>query len=299
MKAKKNIYYLADTNPNKDKGGIAYKIYKQMVLLKNNEKKITFIPISRKKGKINKCLSLLPFYSSKKGLEKLKNINDNSDVYIRYFFSDYNLVHTLKKFKKRNPKSKIAIEVPTYPYDGEKILPKNRPDYWKDKIWRKRLYKYVDKIVTYSDDKQIFKIPTLNISNGIDIKKTDIRKPQKSNSLNLIAVAKFGLWHGYDRMIKGLAEYYNKDGRKRNIKFYIVGYGDKKTEENYKSLIKEYNLQSKVILTGEKNGEELDYYYNLCDIGIDSLGRHRSKVYYNSSMPVMSGESDKREFLIS
>ncbi|MFK5655764.1 hypothetical protein ACIA4K_04025 [Lactobacillus delbrueckii subsp. bulgaricus] len=40
----------------------------------------------------------------------------------------------------------------------------------------------------------------------------------------------------------------------------------------------------KVSMVGKKEKEELDYYYNICDIGIDSMGRHRSNVYYNSSL---------------
>lgn len=282
---KKKIYYLANTKPSKFKGGIAYKIYKQMELLTSNGFDSHFIYIHENKNKLEKILSLLPLYSSNKVLNKLNTITDNSDIYIRYFFSDFKLIHTLKKYKRNNPQSKIAVEIPTYPYDGEKMLLKTRPAYWKDKFWRRKLHTYVDRIITYSDDNIILKTPTINISNGIDTKVVKLRVPKENSQvINLIAVAKFGLWHGYDRMIEGIHNYYRDTGQKRDIKFYIVGYGDKKVELQYKELIKKYHLDDHVFLVGKKFGKDLDYYYNICDIGIDSLGRHRSNVYYNSSL---------------
>lgn len=283
---KKNIYYLANTKPNPQEGGIAYKIYKQLKIFNKNGLSTHFICIKNKTNFLEKVMASLPLGSFKLGLDNLDSIENYSDIYIRYFFSDYKLIKKLRIIKQRSPKSKIAIEIPTFPYDGENMLLKTRPAYWQDVIWRKQLYKYVDKIVTFSDDDYIFNIPTIKISNGVDTNKIHMRIPSSQNNdvINMLAVAKFGFWHGYDRMIEGIHRYYTGNGKKRKIVFYIVGYGDKKVESQYQEMIEKYNLEDKVKLVGKKEGKDLDYYYNLCDIAIDSMGRHRSKVYYNSSL---------------
>lgn len=114
----------------------------------------------------------------------------------------------------------------------------------------------------------------------------------------MIAVASLGFWHGYDRMIMGLAEYYNsKEKDKRNIVFHLVG--DGKELDKYHRMIEKYYLEDHVILYGKKVGQELDHLYDKCDIAVDTLGRHRSKIFYNSTikgkdylmkgLPIISG----------
>lgn len=278
------LYYLANTKPSKSDGGISYKIYRQINIMKKGGMDVKFCLVKNKTKFSQKVFASLPFCSFKYGLEELNNINEPCDFYIRYFFSDFVFINKLKLIKTKFPKSKIAVEIPTYPYDGEKMLSKRKPGYWKDQFWRRRLYRYVDKIITFSNDDYIFNIPTINISNGVDIQKISIRQPENSKeSINLLAVAKFGFWHGYDRLIEGLYNYY-RSPQKKNVNFYIVGYGNKAIENEYRELIKRYKLQKHVFLLGKKTGAELDALYNKCDIGIDSMGRHRSHVFYNSSL---------------
>lgn len=278
------FYYIANVKPNKNKGGIPYKIYKQMTLLKNNGYFTKFIYLPDKSTTVGKIVSCFPLCSFKQNFDTLNKLDKNSKIYIRYDFCDYQIIKKLKKIKENDPATKVAIEIPTFPYDGENRSLKMKPLLIKDRFWRKQLYKYVDKIITFSNDDYIYGISTIKISNGVDTNRIKIRSPKKTDSINLVAVAHFGFWHGYDRMIEGLHKYYNGKGKKRNIKFYIVGYGDKKTENKYRELIKNYNLQDRVVLTGKKFGKDLDYYYDICDLGIDSMGRHRSSVYYNSSL---------------
>ena len=49
-------------------------------------------------------------------------------------------------------------------------------------------------------------------------------------------------------------------------------------------MINKYKLNEKVFLLGPKFNKELDEIYNQCVIGLDSMGRHRSGVFYNSSL---------------
>lgn len=81
---------------------------------------------------------------------------------------DGDLIFALKKIRKIAPSIKIFWEIPTYPYDHEGKDLKMLPLKIKDKLWKKYLFKYVDRIVTHSDDDYIFDIKTIKASNAID-----------------------------------------------------------------------------------------------------------------------------------
>ena len=151
---------------------------------------------------------------------------------------------------------------------------------------RKRLSEYVDVVLTYSDDKEIFGIRTINVSNGVDAKKISeclSRFPHPDDSkIRFMACAQFNLWHGYDRAIEGLYQYINSKDSNKNIELIMVGEGA--SLESYKALVKKYKIQNYIKFTGKLYGEELTRVYSLCNIGLDSMGRHRSGVYYNSSL---------------
>lgn len=312
MKNKK-LYFVTNftqTNPYD-------KVSEQVNMFNNSGFDVTYIDVARKNNTLKKVLSSIPFINLKSDFSKFTKVRSNSCIYIRYFGSDYKFISYLRKLRRNTNNVKIAIEIPTYPYDGEvkydtliNIL-KSIPNHIKDKVTRRFLYKYVDRIVTYSDDKSIFRIKTINISNGVNLKRILPKKvSQNTKSINMIAVAKFGFWHGYDRLIKGLGRYYNSGIKnKRDIKLYLVGPGDSKVLEDYKLLIKKYKLYDKVILTGKKYGKELARVYDKCELGIDSLARYRSGVTYNSTLkgkeylakglPIISGvktELDNMQF---
>ncbi len=114
----------------------------------------------------------------------------------------------------------IVVEIPTYPYDREKQSGLLWDILFKiDKIYRVKMNGVVDRIYTYSEDNQIWGIPTICSSNGIDFDLVSIRKVEKKReSINLIAVAGLAKWHGYDRILRGMGEYY-KEGEKRECSF--------------------------------------------------------------------------------
>lgn len=58
-------------------------------------------------------------------------------------------------------------EIPTYPYDMEHKGISSIFVLFIDKIYRKKLHKYVDRIVTLTDDEKIFNCKTLKITNWI------------------------------------------------------------------------------------------------------------------------------------
>jgi hypothetical protein len=173
--------------------------------------------------------------------------------------------------------SKVVMEIPTYPYDSEYKAQGISNQIFQDKIFRNRLSKQLDAIVTFSDYEQIFGQRTIRISNGIDFDSVKMKTTinDTSKELNLIGVAEIHEWHGFDRLIKGLANYYSKP-QDYIVKFHVVGYFFSLGIENeFKKIISDNHMEDFVILYGKKHGEELDRLFNKCDFGIGSLGRHR------------------------
>ena len=145
-------------------------------------------------------------------------------VYIR---SDHNAnpftISMVRKMKKAG--MKVVMEIPTYPYDQEYVNKTMQRKLIQDKLFRNSLAAELDGIVTFSDYDIIFGQKTIRISNGIDF--DNIRQKSKFNNtekeLNLIGVAEIHRWHGFDRLIKGLAEYYSTHPEYK-VYFHIVGY---------------------------------------------------------------------------
>ena len=122
------------------------------------------------------------------------------------------LISFFKKLRKLGIKA--VTEIPTYPYDQEfryarfpltmglKI----------DKLFRNQLSQQMSAIVTFSDAEEIFGQRTIRISNGVDFDSIPLHQYEapQDGSIHLIGVAEVHIWHGYDRLIRGLGEYYKK-----------------------------------------------------------------------------------------
>lgn len=197
-------------------------------------------------------------------------------VYIR---SNHNAnpftLHMVKQIKRAG--LKVVMEIPTYPYDQEYFNKSMRRQLIQDKLFRKLFAKQLDAIVTFAEEDFIFGQRTIKISNGIDFNSVRIKRESNhpQNELHLIGVAEIHRWHGFDRVIQGLANYYAKP-RDLKVHFHIVGYFFSPVEKDeITRLIEENNLAPYIILYGKKHGEELDEIFDKCDFGIGSLGRHR------------------------
>lgn len=201
-------------------------------------------------------------------------------VYIRsYHNANPFTIHLVKTLKRYGVK--IFLEIPTYPYDQEYFSLKDKLQLYTDKLFRRTFCKYVDAIITYSNDTEIFGCRTICISNGIDFSSIPLRnKINDTNSeLHLIGVAEIHFWHGFDRLIRGLGEYYSNHP-KYKVYFHLVGdFSGKREQDEIMTPIKEYKLEPYVILHGARHGKELDKLFNHADFAIGSLGRHRSSIY--------------------
>lgn len=215
--------------------------------------------------------------------KKFAQSNPASFYYVRYGFSDASFISMLRTIKSME--ALVILEIPTYPYTR---------DFYKDRLvqrmimrpldyyYRKKLNRYVDRIVTFSEDKEIFSIPCMNIVNGICVNEVPVRKPESHpNVIHLVGVASMRNFHGYDRVIDGMHEYYKNGGKKRLV-FHVVGEGPELT--GYKKLVKNHHLEEQVIFHGFLAGQKLDEIFNMSDIAVECLGCHRNHIYLESSL---------------
>ncbi len=201
-------------------------------------------------------------------------------LYIRSFYNtNPSLLRLLKKVRKAGVK--VVMEIPTYPYDTEvkKSPLKHRFIFLINKLFRGQLRNHLDAIVTFSDFEKIHGVNTIRISNGIDFSTIKVKstKRELSERFNLIGVADVRFWHGFDRVIEGLANYYNTP-QNLQVHFDIVGEGVESDINALKHLVLQKNLQKFVHFHGNKSGEELDLLFEQAHFGIASLGRHRSGI---------------------
>ena len=199
------------------------------------------------------------------------------------------LIRFFRKLRKLG--IKCVTEIPTYPYDEEfSTFPwKVRMGLQMDKLFRNRLSKEMSAIVTFSDAERIFGQRTIRISNGVDFDNIPIHRyqPVSEDDIHVIGVAEVHRWHGFDRMIAGLGEYYQNSGAKRKVFFHVVGgvhpydmIEDHDDVPAFQTLIKKYGIADKVIFHGQLFGEELDKVFNQCCFAIGSLARHRSGITF-------------------
>ena len=197
-------------------------------------------------------------------------------VYIRYiqlanpFYNKF-----LRDIK--NAGAIVYLEIPTYPYDGEYTVGLMKKIQKKiEKVYRQRFYKYVDRIVTFVEKDTIFNIPTVRISNGVNMDKIPERKVKEHKGINLVGVAMLCKWHGYDRLIEGIHDYY-KNGGTVDVQFFIVGDGGTVLSD-YQERVDRYKLNSHIHFEGVKSGSELDDYFDNADMAIGCLACHRKNV---------------------
>lgn len=196
------------------------------------------------------------------------------------------LIRLFKRLKNLGIKS--VTEIPTYPYDQEFVgFPFiTRVGLKIDQVFRNKLSEQMNAIVTFSDAETIFGQRTIRISNGVDMDSIPLHnyKAPDDNSIHLIGVAEVHYWHGFDRLIAGLGEYYSNSKNPRPVYFHIVGgvwkseMYDSEHAPGFSELIDKYSIRDKIIFHGQLFGDELNKVFNQCCFAIGSLARHRSGI---------------------
>ncbi len=196
-------------------------------------------------------------------------------TYIRYNMSDLWFVEFLRRQRELNVKS--VLEFQTYPYDNGAV-----GIFVADRYYREQLHNFLDCCTTYANYNTVFGIPCITLKNGVDIGEQKEKQYRiKDERIILLAVANFSKWHGYERVLQGLYNFYANGGQ-RNIIFNIVGTGNQL--RYYKRLADKYQINNHVVFHGQLNGEQLDAIYDNSDIAIGSLGFY--KLNLKSGAPI-------------
>ncbi len=221
------------------------------------------------------------YFWYKSFLNYLEKIIDSYQIDILYYRNSLP-VNKLMKIMKDKKVIKI-LEIPTYPYENEVKGFSEKIQYtffWKN--GQQKMIDLADIVVAIpgaADLKVDEKFVLIN--NGIQLENIKMKRHIRKDSITFLSVANVAFWHGYDRILRGIYDYY-RGNPKREVYYNCVGDGPELT--NLKKLTKELSLEKYVIFHGTKTGEDLDKVVDECDIAFGSLGNHRKGLYADSAL---------------
>ena len=292
-------YYIDEKKTN----GIDKKILNQIHLFNELGLNCKLVVFPYRFSFITKVLGRLPFANADPVWKYDHRFDDIDYIYFRRPMNlTYAMRRFLEKVKQKNPRVRIVLEIPTYPYDKEIVENKlNIPLYIKDKYNRKRLNGLVDRLAIIGNcDKteKVWGIPAIWFVNGVNLKNITCRKNiHHEGEIHVICVSTFEFWHGYDRLFEGLAQYYTQQDRRFDIYIHVVGDGLQR--HKYENIVLEKELSNYVKFYGMLYGDELDKVYDKCELACASLGLHRigvevgsflkTREYLAKGMPMLLG----------
>lgn len=322
------VLYFCNINRDSNAAvGVLKKISSQVKVLKEagHDVHLAFYQNSTQYTIINNSSQIL-FTIDLKGLHGNKRTKVIIKSLLRFIISEkYKCIYSrfesysllLAQFYKKLSKLGciVLLEIPTYPISQRWISIKTSFEQRKIKTALHQLYNAtinsmgilrfkngVTKIVNNNCYSRIWGIETLQIHNGVDIDSVTKHNSRIccEREIALIGVANIAKWHGYDRVIDGLIEYYSSDVE-IDVIFHIVGEGLELIR--LKKMAQEPRINGKVIFHGLVTGENLDKLFDMADIGVSVLGGHRShmktcdslksKEYCARNIPFITGKIEK------
>lgn len=294
----KGYYLFAPVEPGcvGPDSGIERKVRAQHKALQQySDCELVILPVVEYKNSIiEKIVRRLPFTAAWRKWKYNGEFDDADYIYIREPYYDATFVRYLRKLKKRNPKIKIILEIPTYPPQPKHWTVSSAPFILKDMLCGKKAAKYFDRIVTFYGQKEIWGVPCIDLMNGYDFSRVELPERKMDSAIELISVSITAPWHGYDRLIKGIHNYYENGGME-NIIYHLVG----NILPEHEKLVNDYQLQEHVILHGKMFGDELKERYKKSFLGVDILaGKRRgslvsstlkSREYAAYGLPILTG----------
>ena len=264
--------------------GVEKKVRSQVASLqKYCNVELTILPPAHENNSIlRKIWKRLPFTRVWRRWSYEGEYNNADFLYIRQVYHDDAFVRYLKKIKNNNPDIKIIYEVPTYPYGEDvKLSISNYSMVKKEQICRVKAAKFFDRIVTFYGQESIWGVSCIKLRNGFDFKSVTLPSRTKlPKEIHIISVAQVAFWHGYEREIRGLGEYYSSGGKEQIIYHYV---GEPLQE--HLELAKHYGIDGTVVqFHGKMSGAALQQLLSQSCIGIDVLGGHRVNYKVSSSL---------------
>lgn len=220
---------------------------------------------------------LFSFYDIYKAAEKAVKSCNFDIVYFRYSPLNYRGNKLLRSINKT---SLLVVEIPTFPPECEKQKSIMRRIYMQwSYFWWKESAKYVNLFtIIGSQANSYLKRPALNIDNGILVDDIPLRRaePAKDGKIHLLALASMSNWQGYDRVIKGLAEWDSSKASEYIID--MVGVDGDGSLGVWKNLADQLGLKNQIVFHGPLYGEMLTRVFQIADLGLCSFGMYRKKM---------------------
>lgn len=241
---------------------------------------VTLPPAEYSGSTKEKIVRRLPFTAGWRKWEYHGEFDGADFLYIRQVYHDASFVRYLRAIRRHNPNIRIIYEIPTYPYDGErKIYIDNFSFVIKERTQRKRAAHYIDRIVTFYGQEEIWDVPCIKLTNGYDFSTVTLPQRHNDGTIHMMSVSVTAFWHGYDRVIEGLHRYYENGGTE-NIIYHLVG----DILPIHQKMVEDYGLGEHVLFYGRLSGEPLRGVLNRSFLGIDVLGGHRKDYPVSSSL---------------
>lgn len=233
---------------------------------------------------------LYQFIGHYKPISKIIGTKKYDALYFRFhYFVTPGMLSFFKKLKQKNDSIKIFLEIPTYPFIDEVKGRKIEWVYWANKHLYEKLKNVVNKIVTYSDDEEIYGIETLRISNGFfNLTETETKSvtvyPQPiTNVIKLGMVANFSFWHAADILIETVIKYYKTHNGHPPIMVEVHFFGDGDLELCQK-MIHDSNLNKQFVFHGRRSFAEISQASESIHLMMGTLGYHRKNLDLGSCL---------------
>ncbi|MCI8340779.1 MAG: glycosyltransferase family 4 protein [Eggerthellaceae bacterium] len=263
--------------------GVAAKIAAQVNTLDTGEIACDLYTVYGPHSFFGNFFNWFPLLPSTEGWIATESLAANDFLYIRKPLFTRKFIRFLRNMKKLNPNIKIILEIPTYPYDNEMQNIWERVSLARDRHYRKQLSGYVDKIADLSRHNEIFGVETLPIVNGIDLSIHSPRIPSyQDEAVHMLSVSSCFFWHGLDRAITGLGEYYAEKSPVKQVVLHIVGEGPETA--SLKGMAETLGVSRYVLFHGELQKSEIEELYNQCTIALEGLGYFRKTDAFSSSI---------------
>ena len=225
-------------------------------------------------GHIPNYFHTIVFYDIYNAARKAIHDNNFDIVYFRHSPLNYS---GYKMIKEAHKKAKLVVEISSFPPFTEKAKNIFRILYQMiSKKWWKQSAKYVSLFTGIGEAaEEYLDRPFLNIDNGIDISLIPSRRNVEKidNKIHLLGVASMSEWHGYERIIIGLAAWKSKKAEEYVID--LVGDEGDGSLSRWKDLTRNLGLENQVLFHGRMTGDKLTEMYNRATVGLSSLALYK------------------------
>lgn len=136
------------------------------------------------------------------------------------------------------------------------------------------LKRYVDLMLTEGKIREFWGIPSVELSMGVDVDSLPQHDYQgRCDEINMIMVGCSSIYHGTDRILNSMADYYKSPSHVVDVNLHLVG----DILEQDARLIEKLNLRNYVYCYGKKYGAGLYEIYDKCNVALGPLAQYRVK----------------------